>query len=355
MVIRQLFSEEKKAFNAKVSHPLQSWEWGTFREKTGIAVRRFGIFNADKLTHGLQVFFHPIPKSTATIGYIPKGPLPTKEMFDELTAISKKHHCIFIKIEPNVLVDDPQLLQQLNVATFSPQALTHAFPKLRVSKKPLFTPYTFHIDLTKSEDELLAQMNQKTRYNMRLAQKKGVKVVEDNSKEAFATYLRLSQETTKRQKFFAHNETYHKTLWNTLYPAGIAHLLTARYQGDILATWMLLLFNNVIYYPYGASTSKHREVMASNIMLWEAMRWGKKHNARLFDLWGALGPDADAKHKWYGFHKFKAGYGGKLVQFIGSYDYVFNPALYRLYTIGEKLRWAYLQGTTLLWSVPKLW
>ena len=78
--------------------------------------------------------------------------------------------------------------------------------------------------------------------------------------------------------------------------------------------------------------------MASNLMMWEAIKWGKKHNAKHFDLWGCLGPDADKNHPWYGFHRFKEGFGGELVEFMGSYDLVINPILYNIYTVLYPLR-----------------
>ena len=355
MFSRELSIQEKDTYNIIVSHPLQSWEWGAFREKTGVEVNRFGTFSNNALREGFQVFFHSIPKTPFTIGYIPRGALITKEMLAELERIGDYHNCIFVKLEPNVSINDPMLLKIPGAETFSAKRFALQHPKLKVSKKPLFTPFTFQIDLTKPEEALLSQMNQKTRYNIRLAQKKGVTIQEDNSEKAFEIYLKLTMETTKRQKFFAHNETYHRTMWQILKPSGIAHLLTATYNQKIITTWILLLFNNTLYYPYGASSNNHREVMASNLMMWEAIKWGKAQGAALFDLWGALGPNPNPKDNWYGFHRFKAGYGGKLVEFIGSYDYVLKPALYPIYNVAEKMRWFYLQGTTLLWSVPKLW
>ncbi len=213
---------------------------------------------------------------------------------------------------------------------------------LSASSRPLFTKHTFQIDLTRGEDELLTRMNSKTRYNVRLAQKKGVKVVEDNSDRFFEAYLKLQKETTRRQKFFAHDEKYHRQLWKTLRPAKTAYLLHAVYKEEILVSWMVFLFNQVLYYPYGGSSVNFRNLMPSNLMLWEAIRWGKKHQAKIFDLWGSLGPNPDINDPWYGFHRFKEGYGGRLVEFIGSYDFIINPTLYKLYNLAENVRWKIL-------------
>lgn len=329
MLIREVLESEREDYNRAVTHPLQSWEWGEFRQKTGLKVLRLGQFERKKLVYGYQLTIHPIPCARYTIGYLPKGPLPDKPMLDSLKRIAKDQNCLFIKLEPNI----------------APHPQTHNFLIENGCRpgKPLFSKYTFQIDLTLSEDKLLALMKEKTRYNVRLAQKHGVVVQEDNSTEAFETYLRLTFETTKRQKFFAHNRKYHELMWQVLYSSGIAHLLTATYQGKILVTWILFLFNHVLYYPYGASLNEHRQVMASNLMMWEAMRWGKAQGAKIFDLWGSLGPSPNPKDPWYGFHRFKEGYGGKLIEFIGTYDLVINPYLYPLYKLAENLRWKFLR------------
>ncbi len=328
MLIREVLETEKDDYDRQVNHPLQSWAWGDFRQKTGVKVIRLGSFEGKKLLSGFQLTIHPVPQTNYTIGYFPKGPLPDLPMLETLKKIGKSENCLFIKLEPNIF----------------PQGETRQFLKehnCRVGR-PLFTRYTFQIDLTQSEDQLLALMKEKTRYNVKLAQKAGVSVFEDNSDGAFQNYLQLTFETTKRQKFFAHDQKYHELMWQTLRASNMAHLLTATYQGKILVTWILFLFNNALYYPYGASSSENREVMASNLMMWEAMRWGKTNNAKTFDLWGALGPNPNPKDPWYGFHRFKEGYGGQLVEFIGSYDLVIQPYLYPLYTLADKLRWSYL-------------
>jgi len=345
MIIKQPTENEKSQYDKLVPHPIQSWEWGEFRWKTGIKVIRRGIYQGRNLVSGFQLTIHPLPFSGLTIGYLPKGPLPNKSIIDELVKIGKAENCIFIKIEPNS--------KKFPISNFQ-------FPisntKLVKSPHPLFTPYTFEIDLTKSEEELMAKMKEKTRYNIRLAQRHGVKVVEDNSNQAFETYLKLYWETCRRQKFYAHDEKYHQLMWQALKPSGIAHLLIAYYSPPKtnnslpLAAWILFLFNDVLYYPYGASSSEYRNLMASNLMMWEAIRFGKTHGAKTFDLWGSLGPTPNPKDPWYGFHRFKEGYSGKLVELIGSYDLILKPLIYPLYNLAQDLRWLVLKLKAQRWT-----
>lgn len=323
MIITTVQFKDKERFNRLALHPLQSWEWGEFRKKTGIEVVRLGKYDKEKLVETAQLTIHWIPFTSWTIGYLPKGGIPSCEMLNKLVEIGRQYRCIFIKLEPNVRAENSQF-------------------KIVSSPHSLFTKYTFQLDLSKSEEELLAAMHPKTRYNIKVAQKHKVYIKEDNTSGAFEKYLQLTFETTKRQKFFAHDRRYHQLMWETLKPPGIAHLFTANYKsGDknqILVTWIVFLFNDILYYPYGASSSEFRNVMASNLMMWEAILWGKNHGAKVFDMWGGLGPNPDPIDPWYGFHRFKQGFGPKLIEFAGSFDLVINPHLYRLYNLTYKAR-----------------
>ena len=180
-------------------------------------------------------------------------------------------------------------------------------------------------------------MHPKTRYNIKVAQKHGVKVEERTDDEAFELYLKLYFETTKRQGYHGHNENYHRKVWETLRNADMARFLIATYNEEPLTAWMLLNFQDTLYYPYGGSSKSHPEVMANNLVAWEAIKLGKNLGLKKFDMWGALGPDADPKDPWYGFHKFKQGYGGKLVEYIGTYDLVLNWPIYWMFTAIDKL------------------
>jgi lipid II:glycine glycyltransferase (peptidoglycan interpeptide bridge formation enzyme) len=332
MTIRPITDKEAHAFNAVVSHPLQTYEWGEFREKTGVKVIRRGFFENEKLISGFQLTIHKIPKTPWTIGYLPKGDMSTKELLEELKKIGKEERCVFIQLEPNATTTTHQF-KSLNLPT---------------AAHPLFTKYTFMLDLTQSEEELLKNMHPKGRYNIRVAQKHGVEVVEDSSEKAFEAYLRLTKETTTRQKFYAHTERYHRLQWQTL-PHTLtkntlsSHLFLAKYNGKILTAWIVFVFKDELFYPYGASSSENREVMASNLMMWEVIRFGKKLGLKTFDMWGAMGPNPDKKDPWYGFHNFKEKYGPKHVEFIGSYDLILNPLLYHSYKIADKLRWMLLK------------
>lgn len=330
MIVREVLPEEKASFNQVATHPLQSWAWGEFRQQTGLKVIRLGAFEGKKIKAAYQLTVHPLPKINYNVLYFPKGSLPDQNMLQALQKLGEKEKAIFIKIEPNIR-ENPDI-QKFLLDNGCRQG------------KSLFTPYSFQLDLRPSEEQLLANMKSKTRYNIRVAQKHSVEIVEDNSTKAFEDYLRLTAETTKRQKFYAHGAEYHQQMWKVMKQSGIAHLFVAKYQKQILATYIFFVFNKVLYYPYGASTREHREVMPTYALFWEAIKFGQKMGCQLFDMWGSPGPNPSPHDPWYGFHQFKEGFGGELVKFIGTYDLVINPTLYPLFNLANKLRWLFLHS-----------
>lgn len=321
MQLKAIPDSARADYNRLVTHPMQSWEWGEFRKSIGTDVERYGIYDNEKLITAFQLTFHPIPFTAYTIGYLPKGSFPDADLAQALAQIAREKRCAFIKLEPNV------------IQNVSDRAAT-AFI---ASPKSLFTEHNFILDLTQPEDELLKNMHPKTRYNIRVAEKNGVKIEERTDGAALEIYLKLYFETTKRQSYHGHTPEYHRAVWKTLREADMARFLIATYQDEPLTAWMLVNFHDSLYYPYGGSSEKHRNVMASNLVAWEAIKLGKKMGLKNLDMWGALGSGADPNDPWYGFHKFKQGYGGELVKYIGTYDLVFNWPIYILFTIIDKL------------------
>ena len=316
--------KDAQNFNLKVDHPLQSWEWGEFRKEWGNKVVR---------KENYQIIFSKIPKTSFTIGTLIRGGMPSASVLSDIKKIARENKAIFIKLEPNITYEEKEKAKKAESILKKEGC---------VNGKRLFTPESFWIDLTKSEEELLSSFHPKTRYNIRYAQRKGVTVEEDNSDAAFEKYLKLTFETAKRQNFYAHTPLYHKLMWRHLYllpkkegREPIAHLLVAKYRKKIIVAWIVFAFKDFLYYPYGASDYQYHKLMASNLMMWEAIRFGKKLGLKTFDLWG--------KEEGKGFTRFKEGYNPKVVKFIGSYDLIINKPFYRIYSLADKLRWIILK------------
>jgi lipid II:glycine glycyltransferase (peptidoglycan interpeptide bridge formation enzyme) len=338
MLLRAIREEERAQFDQLVRHPLQSWAWGDFRKKTGVEVERVGFFENGQLKKPFQIFFHPLPApmKSMTAGYFPKGEMPDEEQLNALTQLGKRHKALFVKMEPNVAraVETKSGFDQ--IAQFLQK--NGAQPG-----RPLFTKYTIQLDLTPSEEKLFGQLSSKTRYNVNVAFKKGVQIYENTTKEGMEQYIQILAETTQRQGFYAHTPEYFRTMWETLGNSGMLRIFNAVYEDQVLVCWIMFVFNGTLYYPYGASRSAFREVMPSNLMMWEMIKFGKAQGCTMFDMWGSLGPEPNEKDPWFGFHRFKKGFGGELTEFLGTYDLVINTPIYPFFKIAEDVRWKFLR------------
>lgn len=316
---------DRQTFNTLAPHPLQSWQWGDARKHMGIEVVRIGEFEKNKLKEVFQLTIHQLPFTNYQIGYLPRSIFPSEKVLEYLYEYARRNKIIFVKIEPYVSKSQKNFKYQITK-----------------SKHPLFPEWTQILDLTKSEEELLKNMHHKTRYNIKLAQKKGVIVKEMSDKEGFEIFSKLYFETCKRQQYYGHTPTYHQIVWESLKDS-IAHILIAFYNNTPIAAYELFHFRDILYYPYGGTSLEYRNVMAPNLLMWEAIRFGKNLRATRFDMWGSLEPGYDQNHQWSGFTRFKEGYNGSFTQMAGSYDLVIHPTLYSIYSTLYSLRNIYLR------------
>ncbi len=346
MSFRLAEDSEKEQFNERAVHPLQSWEWGDFRKESGNEVVRFVNAHKKTIIDSYTLLVHKLPITKYKIGTLIKCPKPTKELFPYLRKLAKENNLIFIKLEPTVakaMAGKAQSNRQPLIIDKPEKIIELLENNGCVRGKTLFTPTSFWIDLTKSEEELLKSFSSKTRYNIRLAQKHGVTIKEDPSNKAFEKYLKLTFETAKRQGFYAHTEKYHRLMWLNLNEEmktrgnkeSIAHLLTASYKDEVITVWILFVWKDFLYYPYGASSDKYKNVMANNLIMWETIKFGKKIGLKTFDLWG--------REEGKGFTKFKEGYNPQVVEFLGSWDFVIRKPFYYIYRSAEFIRWKLLK------------
>ena len=133
-----------------------------------------------------------------------------------------------------------------------------------------------------------------------------------------------------------------ETMWKTFNDAGLADLIIAEYGGEALTAWIVFSFENVLYYPYGASDEKYRNLQPSALVGWEAIKLGKKLGCEMFDMWGAAEDLNDTSDPYYGFTNFKAKFGGKHVTYIDSYDMILNKPMYAIFNAANRVRWGLL-------------
>lgn len=335
LIIREILPEEREKYNQTVNHILQSYEWGEFRENSGIKIVRLGVFDNQKIINGLQLTIHFLPKTNFTIGYLPRPKELTSPLIEAVTKIGKENNCIFIKIESS---GSGAAEQRSN------QAISNS----------ILPRYTFHLDLTQSEDEIMKKMHEKTRYNIRLAQRHGLLVRQGESLDDLKIFLRLQKETAKRQNFEVKPHAYFQKMWKVLEPKRmlcllICHLPAASRQPpdtSSLSSILLFRFKDILYYPYGGSSTLHREMMPNHLLHWEAIKLGKKLGCKVYDFWGAYKNKAEVSDPWYGIYRFKSGFGGKIIEHPQSIDLVFNSSVYKLYKLADSLRWRFLRMKT---------
>lgn len=334
MLIREVTNQEIDQFNNLAPHIVQSWEWGQFRLKTNTVpkILRLGAYDGPNLVRAYQIFFHKTPAFNKLIAYLPRSPLPPADDLESIKKSCLENDAVFLKIEPDITEDlkkNDALIKSLGF----------------IPGKRILPVHTAVVDLTRSEQEIMGAMHEKTRYNIKVAQKHGVMVLEKNDPESLSYFIKLYDATQKRQGFYAKSGDYIRTLWKTLEPTNMVHLLCAYIpnMSEPLASLMIFNFNDTTYFPYGGWSSEHREMMPNNLLQYEAIRLSKLLGAKKYDFWSSYKDNPVNSDPWYGTYVFKKGFGPSDVHYVGAYDYVFNSTTYSLLNIADKARWALLK------------
>lgn len=307
------------------AHILQTGAWGEL--KSAFGWRTSWIVTGDC---GVLVLFRPLPGGLS-IGYVPKGPVGMDSaLIDELDQVCRENRAIFVKVEPDSW--EPE----------TPSALFKS-EQWKISR-PIQPRRTVVLSLEGTEEDILARMKQKTRYNIRLAEKKEVIVRQSEDVRAFS---RMVEVTSVRDKFGVHNLAYYQKAYELFHPAGNCELLIAFYQDTPIAGLMVFAQGDMAWYMYGASTDLERNRMPAYLIQWEAIKLAKAQGCKYYDLWGI--PDMDenkleesftvhhSHDGLWGVYRFKRGFGGEIWRSIGAWDRVYKPGLYHLYQWMTKL------------------
>lgn len=283
----------------------------------------------------------PIPGFSGRVRmlYSPRGPLLNwgdsdlrRRVLGDLRNLARRERAIFVKIDPQVPLgsgvpgtpqqeDDPLGVEVNDCLVRNGWLYSDSQVQFR---------NTVLIDLTLPEDELLARMKQKTRYNIRLAERKGVQVRLGGEAD-FPLLYQMFAETSLRDGFVIREQGYYQKAWTTFLQSGMGEPLIAEVDGEPVAGVVIVRFAGVAYYLYGMSRSVHREKMPNVLLQWEAMRRAKAAGCRVYDLWGA--PEVfDESDPMWGVYRFKEGLGGVALRTVGAWDLPVNLPLYRLFT-----------------------
>jgi lipid II:glycine glycyltransferase (peptidoglycan interpeptide bridge formation enzyme) len=308
-------------FNAPGGHLLQSWGWGELKAHVGWFPLRLALWSGEEIVAGAAVLRRTAPHFPLHAGhlaYIPKGPVldwsdsaVCDAFFPQLTAYLRKQGAIAMRIEPGEdVLRAGAVLKRLDEMQMR-------------SVVPVQPLRTIILDLTPSEDMLLAQMKEKWRYNVRLAARRGVTVRVAETADDVRSWYRLLQTTGERDHFGIHSYDYYLDAWRIFAERNEARLLLAEYEGQLLAGIFVGLFARQGIYLYGASGNEQRQLMPNYLLQWEAIRWAKRQGALTYDFWGIPATDAEDE-AMAGVYRFKSGWGGRVVQFPGCYEAVYR-------------------------------
>ena len=316
---------------------LQSWEWGEFKARHGWqASRLLWRANGQPLA-AASILQRKMPRLPFPLLYVPRGPLLNwtnarliERVLTDLETLARQRKAICIKIDPDVYYPDrsPSFSPRPACATDTARLLEAR--GWRYSDEQIQFCNTVLLDLDRSEEDLLAEMKSKTRYNVRLAARRGVTIHQGTTAD-LQTFYQLYVETSQRDGFLIRPYDYYKDAWGSFMQAGFAHLLLAEVEGEAVAGLILFTFGSTAWYMYGASSIRHRKTMPNNLLQWEAIRKAKAAGCSLYDLWGAPNQLDESDPMW-GVVRFKLGLGGQLAQGIGAWDYPGSRAGYRLFT-----------------------
>ncbi|MEM5775929.1 MAG: peptidoglycan bridge formation glycyltransferase FemA/FemB family protein, partial [Anaerolineaceae bacterium] len=282
-------------------HILQSWQWARQKEKFGWSMLPTAWYAGNHQTPGSAgmvlkrgLSFGPV-RLPFHILYVPRGPLADwadgsqrERVIDNLERLAKAQKCISIKIDPEVPLGTGipgREDEQINVDGLALQELLTQH-EWGYSPAQVQFRNTVHVDLTTSEDSWLARMKQKTRYNVRLAERKGITVREGTAQDIPMLY-RMYVETSLRDGFVIRSEEYYRSLWTSFVQQGLAHLLIAEYAGEAVAGLILFCFGRKAWYFYGMSTGLHTEKMPTYLIQWRAMQKAGALGCTVYDMWGA--------------------------------------------------------------------
>jgi peptidoglycan pentaglycine glycine transferase (the first glycine) len=320
------------------AHILQSWDWGEFKSRWGWSAQRLLWSNAGRPVAAAQILNRPIPRTPWRFLYVTKGPAfdytnieLAQKILTDLEEIARQTRALFIKIDPDVVrrYGEPQP-DTVDVAEGQMMQNLLSIRGWYFSPEQIQFRNTVLVDLTPTTSALLAAMKSKWRYNIRLAERKGV-VIRRGDKADIPFFYHMYAQTAVRDGFLIRPEAYYTDVWQRFLAAGRAEMLLAEVENEVVAGLILFIFGPTAWYMYGASTGRHRQLMPNHLLQWQTMCRAKEQGCTCYDMWGA--PDVfDETDRLGGVYRFKQGFGGQVVQGLGAYDYPANRPLYWAFT-----------------------
>ena len=312
----------------------QSIEWTKVKENWNheIVITK----NKDgKIIGAIMVLIRKIP-FFGNYMYVPRGPICDihdedilKELTDGLKNLAKENKAFTLRMEPDIKSSDEEFKEIMHNLGFKINDKGKSF------SDGIQPRYVFRLNLKgKTEDEVFSEFHQKTRYNVRLATKKGVEIRE-GKKEDLKAFHEIMKVTGKRDNFMIRPLSYFEKMYDELEPKHLK-LMMAYYNGKPISGIIDIIYGNKIWYLYGASSNEHRNLMPNYLLQWEMIKYGIEHRKDMYDFRGVTGI-VDEKDPHYGLYRFKKGFNAEFTEFIGEVYINLKPFKYKFYKITERL------------------
>lgn len=324
-------------FNQKSRYAsfLQSYSWGDFQKTEAVESYRLafeeaelkGGFDAKARLIGIaQILCHPLPLGKSYL-YIPHGPIIDEKFDDEeawhlllekIKEIAKYKKSIFLLSEPKQNFDQVSILKKSN--------------------KHIQAETTFILDISSKKEDILSQMKSKTRYNIGLAKRKGVRISLAKNLDDLSIFLNLAKETSQRDEFKLHPDNYYRRMFKNLSEDKMIELRLAKYKNKWVAAILVIYYGDTATYLHGASSYHYRHLMAPHLLQWRAIKRAKKRGCAKYDFWGVT-KSSDPAHHWAGFTRFKLGFAPNtpVTEYPGPYQYDFSKISAGIYGIGQRI------------------
>jgi len=290
----------------------------------------------NQIIGALSVLIRKIP-IFGNLMYSARGPvcdIHDKKVLEELTEglreLSKKYKAFVLKIEPDIKNEDEKFREIVSSIGYKIKDDAKTFDDAIQPR------YVFRLDIKdKTEDEIFNNFHQKTRYNIRLAIKKGVEIRE-GTREDLKVFHEIMVVTGKRDEFGIRPLEYFEKMYDELVSDGYMKLMMAYHEGKAISGIINIIYGNKVWYLYGASSNEHRNLMPNYLLQWEMIKCAIENKKDMYDFRGVAGV-VDETHPQYGLYRFKKGFGAEFTEFIGEIYISFKPFVYWLYKISEKI------------------
>lgn len=323
------------ANHSKKGHILQSYEWGEIKATGGWVPIRLMVLKDGAPVAAISILQRSVPMGRC-IFYATRGPVcdiedkeTVKFLMDEVAKLAKERKAIYLKLDPDVSVEET-----LWHEFFETYGFRH--PQSGSGFEGIQPKFVFRLDISPDEETLMKNLNQKTRYNLRLAGKKGVTIEVAEDKSKLPEFYNLLKVTAERDNFLIRSYEYFEAMYDYLVPKGMGQLFYAYYEGEMIAGTFYLEMGKRAWYLYGASSNAHRNVMPNYLIQWTMIQYAKSHDCTMYDFRGVPGA-VPPEHPLYGLYKFKKGFNGEYVEFIGEYDKIYDKTFYKLYETFEPI------------------